>query len=90
MLEAANRPNIKDEGQGLLWENSLNNLYVWGTSPSPFLSGLVAGDSAICGRLATLNPPNSAIAACGFAIWGDQTTSNVGAGWACDSQIAAG
>ena len=31
------------------------------------LSGRLAGDSTICGRL---GGPNSAIAACGFAIWG--------------------
>ena len=50
------------------------------------LSGLVAGDSAICGRLAAVIL-RLRLAGCD---WGVQTTTGIGAGWACNSQIAAG
>ena len=53
------------------------------------LKSLVALWLAIL-RLAAAWWPNSAIATCGFAIWRVQTTSNTGAGWACDLQITAG
>ena len=50
------------------------------------LSGLVAGDSAICGHLAA---PMMPLRPAGLRFEEFRPLQVYGAGWACDSQIAA-